>query len=85
MSERSAKNIIEDNAREVRRKWGSDDAFYKELQDFHEKHRGCHSITYDNNTGYPVYAQYLFWPTLVEREHNELIAKLLEAKKEAGL
>lgn len=73
---------IEDRAKEVRRRWGSDEQFYKELQDFMERHSSCQSVIIDNSTGYPLYAQYIFWPNQVAREQEHLLAKLGEAARE---
>lgn len=72
---------IEDRAKEVRRSWGSDEEFYRELQGFMEQHSRCQSMIIDNSTGYPLYAQYIFWPNQVAREREDLLTKLGEAAK----
>lgn len=46
----------------IRRLWGSDDSYYKELEDFHRKHEAANAIEYDNESKVPVKAVYYFRP-----------------------
>jgi hypothetical protein len=71
----------DDKAREVRRKWGTDQEFFKELEDFLKKHRDSQIIEYDTSTNYPICAKYIFLPTRAFKEHEALVMELAEANQ----
>lgn len=67
---------------DVRRAWGNDEQFYKELENFHEAHEKAQYIEYDNETALPIRACYVFWPLYVAKERKQLLEAIAEACKE---
>jgi len=68
----------------IKRRWSRDDAsFYKELEAFFEKHKDAGSITYDSESGCPMYATYGFTPYQCFKEHEILMLKIAIANEES--
>jgi hypothetical protein len=76
----------DDIEKEIRGAWGTDEEFYKELERFCKQHEesGADYIEYDNKTGLPIRAVYLFKPFQVWAEGNALRRAIAKARKEAG-
>tara|TARA_R110000868_G_scaffold297565_1_gene557915 strand:- start:564 stop:803 length:240 start_codon:yes stop_codon:yes gene_type:complete len=65
----------------VRKVWGTDEQYYKELEAFYEKHKDAHIITVDPENDCPVEAVYKFLPHLCLIERKELLSKLSEVER----
>ena len=58
--------------------YGTDEQYFKELEQFHERHKDAHAITYDNETRMPTEAVYRFVPYTGFIDHLRLRKALAE-------
>lgn len=58
-------------------RWGTQEEYYKELERFHQQHKGKDIvITYHSELNAPVSATYYFRPVQVWAEHHQLLQAL---------
>jgi predicted metal-dependent RNase len=60
------------------RSWGSEDEYFKELEEFYRQHANAQAIVIDEKLECPVQAVYVFRPHLCYKERQELIRRLAE-------
>lgn len=68
----------------IRKLWGTDEQYYKELEKFHKEHQNADSITYDNESKVPVSANYYFRPWTVYVDDMKLREAIQQSMIDLG-